>query len=371
MTFHRPTLLACLVILLGASFSGCAVFPSDAPPGWVNGESKNFPKKMYLLGVGEGDSRIAAEQRAYAAIARIFEVKVEAQARDSETYSIQEREGTSQTSRQVTLDHVTKVSTKKILGNVIILARWEQSHPYQYFALAGMDRIQSEKILGEELSELDQAIEKDVKESRSENDTLTKIRKLKRAVRNTEIRNEINSDLRIVRSSGLGEPPVYQLEDLKNELGHSLRDDLSVRLQIQGQQNSLIRRALLEGLSREGFYTIDQENPSLASNLTKSKKPDLLIKGAATMWELDLPDPRFVYVRWCADLLLLENTPQRIIGVVSRSGREGHITKGEAFVRASKAMQAAVISDVTDALTDFIYGEVEELPPPTSTACPR
>lgn len=375
MTSHRPTLPACVVILLSVSLSGCAVFPSDAPPAWVNGESKKFTKEMFLLGVGEGDSRIAAEQRAYAAIARIFEVQVEAQARDSEAYSIQEREGTLQTSRQVTLDHVTKVSTKKILGNVIILARWEQSHPYQYFALAGMDRIQSEKILGEELSELDQAIDKDVKESRSANDTLTKIRRLKRAVRNTKIRNEINSDLRIVRSSGIGEPPVYQLEDLKNELGHSLRDELSVRLQIQGQQNSLIRRALLEGLSREGFYTIDQEIPSTASNLTKrvtpKEKPDLLIKGAATMWELDLPDPRFVYVRWCADLLLLENTPQRIIGVVSRSGREGHITKNEAFVRASKAMQAAVISDVADALSDFIYGEVEELPPPTATACPR
>lgn len=89
------------------------------------------------------------------------------------------------------------------------------------------------------------------------------------------------------------------------------------------------------------------------------------------MWKLDLPDPRFVYVRWCADLLVLEDKLQRIIGVVSRSGREGHITKAEAFVRASKAMQAAVISDVTEALSDFIYGEVEELAPPSSTACPR
>ncbi|UCE62770.1 MAG: LPP20 family lipoprotein [Nitrospirota bacterium] len=375
MKSHPATVLACVVILLIITLSGCAVFPSDAPPAWVNGESEKFPKELYLLGVGEGDSRIVAEQRAYAAVARIFEVHVEAQSRDSETYSIQEREGTSQTSRQVTLDHVTKVSTKKILGNVIILARWEQLHPYQYFVLAGMDRIQSEKILREELSELDEAIDKDVKESRSANDSLTKIRRLKRAIRSTEIRNEINSDLRIVRSSGLGDPPVYHLEDLNNELAHYLREELSVRLQIQGDQNSLIRRALLEGLSREGFYPIDQEKASPATNRNKSFAPkakaDLLIKGAATMWELDLPDPRFVYVRWCADLLVLEDKPQRIIGVVSRSGREGHITKGEAFVRASKAMQAAVISDVTDALSDFIYGELEELAPPTSTACPR
>ena len=89
------------------------------------------------------------------------------------------------------------------------------------------------------------------------------------------------------------------------------------------------------------------------------------------MWEADLPDPHFVYVRWCADLLVLEDKRQRVIGVVSQSGREGHITKGEAFVRASKAMQAAVVSDVTNALSNYIYGEVDELAPPTFTACPK
>jgi hypothetical protein len=145
MTFHRSILFSSLAILWNVTLSGCAVFPSSAPPPWVNGPSEKFPKNQYLVGVGEGDSRIAAEQRAYAAVARIFQVHVEAQARDSETYTIQEHEGTSETARQLTLDHVTKISTKKVLENVIILARWEQAHPYQYFALAGMDRHQSEK----------------------------------------------------------------------------------------------------------------------------------------------------------------------------------------------------------------------------------
>ena len=363
------------MVLFSITLSGCAVFPSDAPPGWVHGESKKFPKEMYLLGVGEGDSRIIAEQRAYEAVARIFQVKVEGEARDSEIYSIREHQGTSHTSRQVTLNHVTKISTDKILANVIILARWEQFHPYQYFALAGMNRTQSEKILREELAELDQAIDKDIQVSRTANDTLTKVRRLKRAIKNAKVRNEINSDLRIVRSSGLGDPPVYNVEDLNSELDQYLREELSVRVQIQGEQKSLIRRALLEGLTREGFLALNHDPTSTTSpgkgNFIDQPKADLLIKGTATMWKLDLPDPRFLYVRWCADLLVVENQPQRIIGIISRSGREGHITQREAFARASKAMQSAVISEITKSLSDFIYGEVEELAPPTFTACPR
>lgn len=328
-----------------------------------------------MVGVGEANSRIVAEQRAYAAVARIFQSHVEAQARDSETYSIEERAGTSRTTRQLSLNHVTEVSTKKVLENVIILSRWERPHANHYFVLAGMDRHQSEKALLEELSELDQAIEKDVTESQTAKDTLTKIRRLKRAIKNTRLRAQLNADLRIVRVSGSGNQPAYQLEDLKNQLDYYLRDELRVRLQIRGEQNSLIRRALLEGLSREGFYTINQGQPSASSNRSSSvsqpEKADLVIKGAATMWKVDLPDPRFVYVRWCADLLVIEDKPQRIIGVVSQSGREGHITQGEAFARASKAMQAAVISEVTNALSDFIYGEVEELAPPSKPVCPR
>jgi len=212
-------------------------------------------------------------------------------------------------------------------------------------------------------------------ESRTAKDTLTKIRRLKRAMKNTQLREEVNADLRIIRVSGSGQPPAYQLEDLNNELDYSLRDELRVRLQIQGEQASLIRRALLEGLSREGFFSINQGHYSASSNRARSiptpEKADLLIKGAATMWKVDLPDPRFVYVRWCADLLVVEDKPQRIIGVVSRSGREGHITQGEAFARASKAMQAAVTSEVTNTLSDFIYGEVKELAPPSKAACPR
>ena len=365
-----------ILIFCNVFLPGCGhFFPSSVPPDWVDGPSQNFPKSQYLVGVGEGDSRIIAEQRAYAAVARIFQVQVETQARDSETYSIQEQGGTSQTARQLTLDHRTEVSTKKVLENVIILARWEHAHPYQYFVLAGMDRQQSEKALVEEISKLDETINNDVMEANEGPETLTKIRRLKRAIKYTQVREELNTDLRIVRVSGAGIPGNYQMEELNNQLEHYLRNDLRVRLQIQGENNALIRRALLEGLSREGFYTTNHQKVSPTTKRMQSvhsqEQADLLITGAARMWKVDLPDPRFVYVRWCADLLVVEDKPQRIIGVVSQSGREGHITQGEAYVRASKAMQAAVVSDVTQALSDFIYGQVEELAPPTSTACPR
>lgn len=369
------TLLTWVGLLCSLALSGCVMFPTSTPPGWAMGDNQEFPPKKYLVGVGEADSRIGAEQRAYAAVARIFQADVEAQARDSETYSIDERDGTSRTARQLTLDHVTQVSTKKVLRNVIILDRWERPHADKYFVLAGMDRRRTEKSLVQQISELDHIIDTEVTESRTAKETLTKIRRLKRAMKTLGLREEANTDLRIVRVSGLGDPPAYHMGDLKSELEGYLRDELSIRIEIQGAQASVIRRALMEGLSREGFLSVNHHKTPPSSNGKESSPPenkaDLLIKGTATIWKADLPDPLFIYVRWCSDLLVLEDKPQRIIGVVSRSGREGHITQKEAFVRASKAMQAAVTSDVANALSDFIYGEVEELKPPSKSACPK
>ena len=364
-----------IAFLCGITITGCALFRGQMPPGWIEGESPTYPSEKFLVGVGEGDSRMVAEKRAYAAVARIFEARVEAQAKDSETYSIKERQGISQTSRQLTLDHVTQVSTKKVLANVRVLDRWDQPQKGQFFVLAGLDRIQSERSLLEEISQMDQIVNKEVTASRAADDTLTKIRRLKRAIHTLALRDSANTDLRIIRASGQGQMPPYQLAELKIELDQHLSNDFTIQLRIQGEQAPIIRRALLEGLSREGFLSVQSAQNSRFFNGTQNSQSaqsaDLLIRGAGTIWTVDVPDPLFVYVRWCSDLLVVDDQPQRIIGVVSRSGREGHITQREAFARASKAMQTAVTTDVANALSDYIYGEVEDLPPPENTACPR
>ena len=142
------------------------------------------------------------------------------------------------------------------------------------------------------------------------------------------------------------------------------------------KRNLKFEGRLLEGLSREGLLSVENGTethllPHHRPIRPMAQRADLLIQGTAKQWKMDLPDPLFVYVRWCSDLQVIEQAKQRIIGIVSRSGREGHITLHEANARASKVMQAAVTTDVAQALSIFIYGDSEELSAPSKTACPR
>ena len=111
-----------LVILGSILLFGCAGGPSK--PAWIDGVSPDYPSGQYLTGVGQGDNRAVADDRAYAALARVFKAEVSAQSKDWESYVVVEQRGTSHDERRLALDQLTRVSTDKVLENAKIVDRW-------------------------------------------------------------------------------------------------------------------------------------------------------------------------------------------------------------------------------------------------------
>src|SRR5207237_7775765 len=108
-----------LFVLLPLLLAACA--GASRAPDWVSGtKASAYPDERYLIGVGQADSRQAAEERAYAAVARIFKADIMSQSKDSETYFNLERKGNIQTEHRLAIETVTKVTTDKLLENVRI-----------------------------------------------------------------------------------------------------------------------------------------------------------------------------------------------------------------------------------------------------------
>lgn len=358
-----PLLYSGLTALL---LSGCAGFGGKAKPGWVDGGGADYPPAQYLIGVGQADNRNAAADQAYAAVARIFKAEVAAQAKDWESYQVVEHRGSSSTERRLTLDTVTRVSTDKVLENVRIMDGWYDRGKGLHYALAAMHRPQAEASLMERMAALDRTVETDVREARKMEDALLKVRNLRRAISNLVLREAYNTDLRIVRPSGKGTPPSYSVSELTNELDQYLAGHLVLAVQVKGDHAEPIQRALSEGLIREGLHvtsrTPDHEGPV----------PELLVRGTARLWPLHAGDTQFTYVRWCSDFEVVEAATQRVLGAVSRGGKEGHLTEREATARALRVIQQEFSTDVARAVAAHVYGDVD-LPasaaPPAG--CPR
>lgn len=82
-----------LLLSIIAVISACASTgktPSDQPD-WIDGDSKHYPKQLYLTGQGMADSLDNAKDRARADLAKQFEVAVHARSLQQQQFSKQQR----------------------------------------------------------------------------------------------------------------------------------------------------------------------------------------------------------------------------------------------------------------------------------------
>lgn len=350
-------------VVLAVLLTACAGTPKA--PDWVEGtKAALYPDDQFLIGVGQSDARPVAEERAYAAVSRIFKAEVTSQAKDWESYLTLEKKGSMQAERRLTLDSVTKVSTDKVLENVKIAETWHDRKTGLYSALAAMNRAAAQAAFRNKVVELDEAIARDVKEARGATDKFLKVRGLRRAIRTLIARDSYNSDLRVV-TGGRGVAADYSVPGLTGELEKLLTESLVVAVEVKGDQAEAVRQAVMEGLAREGL-------PVTARTASgDAVTADLFVKGEARLWPADLPDPRFRYVRWCADFVILNQGDQRMLGSVARSGREGHLNIPEATGRALKSLQQEVSSALAKSLAEHIFGDPPSDSAPAPAACPK
>ena len=363
------------MVLMGlAALSGCAWFGGPTQPDWIEGVSAAYPSGQYLVGVGQAESRAVAEDRAYAAVARIFKAEVSAHAKDWESYLMIEQNGQSSAERRLTLDNLTRVSTDKVLENVYIVDRWVNVQKGLHYALAGIHRPQAETSFMERITDLDRSIRDDVEEAHRPSDKLGKVRALRRAARNLVLRETYNADLRVIRSSGQGTAAPYRVSELTHELEQFLATNLVLAVAMAGDQAEPMQRALTEGLLKEGLTVTSRAwgGDRSMNGDSDGSVPELLVRGVVRAWPIDVRDPHFKFVRWCIDLEVVDVTSQRVVGVLSNGGKEGHLSEREATAKVVRVMQEALSTHVAKAIAGHVYGE-GELPEQAShpAGCPQ
>jgi LPP20 lipoprotein len=370
MSLRRIIRCARTIAIVGSVLAvGCTW--GQSKPAWIDGVSPDYPFSQYLTGVGQGDNRAAAEDQAYAALARIFKAEVSAQSKDWESYLVVEQRGTSRDERRLTLDHLTRVSTDKVLENATIVDRWYDAKKNLHYALGGMHRAQAETAFMERMNDLDRSIQSDVQEAHQSSDKLAKVRALRRAARNLVLRETYNADLRVIRASGQGTAAAYRVQDLTRELEEYLSSNLVLAVSVTGDHVEPVQRALTEGLIKEGLRVATMA-PGTEMPAGASSSPELLIRGMVRVWPIDVRDPQFTYVRWCSDFEVVDLVGQQIVGAISKGGKEGHLSEREATAKVIRVMQQDLSGDVAKAIAAHVYGE-SELPAEAirPAGCPR
>lgn len=337
----RPHRIIALLILLLLTDIALA-----KPPVWVEGQSTRFPAVLYLVGVGQGSSRDGANASALATIAKIFRAKIEQQTNDWEKYLQIESRGKTQIEQKKTMELLTRVSTDKVIEGVQIVET-AQDGPV-YYALAILDRLQATASLTERITDMDENIHEAVHLARNAPDKISRIKNYKRAINTFLLRNAANTDLQIVSIKGMGIPSPLSLMEIAQEFDEWLSKNFLIDVKVAGVHGPVVQKAVIEALLREGFPVNGEKQTG--------PEPDLLVRGDVVLSPLTLPGKAFKYVRWCVDLTISETKGNKIVGVLTKSGREGHISASEVEARAIRAIPRAIMTDIGGRIAEYFTG---------------
>ena len=369
----RHSLLVCFVsILVFCSYVQSGVALSAKTPDWIKGSNSFYPQELYLIGVGDGDTRESAEQKAYTKLALIFKAEITGKTQEWEKYLQTESKGKTNVERQVSIDQLTKVSTDKVLENAKIAEAWFDEKAKLHYALAVIDRAQATTAIRERITNLDSKAGEQLAEVGKTTDKLEKIKNLRRVIKTLMLREVYNTDLRIVNPKGMGVDPATSIVRVTNDLEKLLREGFLISVEVLGAQAEMVRKSIIEGLNREGMSVQGALAGGGFEDIEEGpKKPDILIKGEVSIWMADIPDPTWKYVRWCADFQVIEIKGKKIMGVVAKSGKEGHLTVDEAELKSLRSMQPELISALAKDVASYIFGEAQEIKGTPMSACPK
>jgi hypothetical protein len=315
-------------------------------PAWVDGESAEWPREQYVLGVGSADEREAAEDRARAEIARVFSTRVASTMRSSSSESNVTSDGRTSTTEEVSAADETTSTADRLLEGVEIAQVWQDPATQRTYVLAVVDRQRVAGRLRARLEEIE-ALAAPLRArltSRAETDrAMPKADAASAALRLLRLkarREAIQSDLRIVA------PSDPRLRDgVRDEAAaREALSRVSVALSVPGDVDGAVGSALAGGLSALGF-----------SMQRDAAGADLIGEANVSIEDLGRRDGWF-WARATTGLVLRDAASGRVIAQANDSAREASRVQAESARRVLGTLSGKLRQSVPAALFAWAEG---------------
>ena len=134
-----------IVFMLFVLFTVAQPLFAGKAPEWTNGSSAKYSEKIYLIGVGVGDTLDAARSSARAEIAKIFRSRIVQLGQETRSERNSQNGSSSQFAMQQDTALSTSVSTDELLQGVEIAETWLNDKQQTYYALAVLNKKKTQQ----------------------------------------------------------------------------------------------------------------------------------------------------------------------------------------------------------------------------------
>ncbi len=233
--------------------AGCASTGGNTQrPAWIDGESAQFPRDFYLLGVGQGSTLDRASNAARSDLGKSIKVSISSNL--TTRLEVEQRKNKSGSSENIsaTTDRQIQTRSQVKLQGINIEKSWQDPVSKEYFSLATLDRKIAEKYLTDDINKHNRQIMSLIDTAANSQDAFHGLGLLLKAKKHAAARSELNEYLRVVNRSGRGISSSLGTRDIEQQL-QKLQRSIKISVRSTGTESDKLTEYASGALGEAGF----------------------------------------------------------------------------------------------------------------------
>lgn len=193
-------------------------------PDWIDGASRQYPRDRYLVGVGMGDDRAVASDRARAEISKIFTTQVSVTTNVNEAEATSKQGSKTENSFSQAISQSLQTVSKKMLEGVEVVENWKDGATMQQYALAVLDRAKALAAVKDKIDDFDKQAQQWKSQMDSSSDKVGKVKAAMKLLALLKARAGLNGDLRVLDPGGKALPSPFDEAALRAEAAKTVSE---------------------------------------------------------------------------------------------------------------------------------------------------
>lgn len=308
----------------------------DQLPNWVHHPHDSYPQSMYLVGIGTGDTRTAAENNAIGAISKIFQAKVDVDETLLEEY-LEDKEGISFTSQML---NKTRIGSDQQLKNITIEKSFFYEKEGLYYVLAYLDRLETEELYQSDIENNNQRSLEYFNSYQNADNKLSRYAYLQKAINLQQVNRVLDAQYQIINVSGETiEPPIPMSELLQER--RELLNQIIVNVNVTGEYQQEIKDYINSVIGRIGFKMNDSQ-------------PDFKITGSLDLRPTHLNRDDVTGYNWKLTLDVYDTVNQYGLNTFSLKNRTLGISKDQAIAKMMNTIESNLNKEFYQQFTQYL-----------------
>lgn len=328
-----------LLTILVIGTAGCKTL-SGGEPEWVSNPKIAYPDNLYLVAVGAGDTRRAAENAAAASLSRIFESHIES----DERLLDQTRETTSSFEHTSDFSSNINILSSQTLYNIQHAEAWKDDFG-RYHAVAYLNRRETAAIYRDKINEQNTRVNFLRASAETTDDILKKYATYRAANTHAAQAAYMLRQLKVIHPPSVSDStPGYSLNQLRKALADTAKQ-IKVDIQVAGDDEKRMTATLQEFITGYGFVIGKQ------SVLNIVAKVDVTDTGERAQG--------LTFVRY--ELMLqVKDAKDNVLVTVRDKGREAHKTLAQAQTRSFRTLENSIKANGAQRLDTYFDSLIDQ-----------